>query len=55
MSTHRPPFTIGYVPNGYSRITYPNGQTPMFSYDHQGRMTNVTNNDPQGNLLASFA
>lgn len=48
------PFTISYVPSGYSRITYPNGQTRMFSYDNQGRMTNVTNNDPQGNLLASF-
>lgn len=49
-----PPFTISYVPSGYSRITYPNGQTRMFSYDNQGRLTNVTNNDPQGNLLASF-
>jgi len=48
------PFTISYVPSGYSRITYPNGQTRIFSYDNQGRMTNVTNNDPQGNLLASF-
>jgi RHS repeat-associated protein len=48
------PFTISYIPSGYSRITYPNGQTRMFSYDNQGRMTNVTNNDPQGNLLASF-
>jgi RHS repeat-associated protein len=48
------PFTISYVPSGYSRITYPNGQTRVFSYDHQGRLTNITNNDPQGNFMASF-
>lgn len=48
-------FAFYYTPGGqYSRITYPNGQSRLFSYDNQDRMTNVTNNDPQGNLLASF-
>jgi len=45
---------ISYVPSGYSTITFPNGQTRLFSYDSQGRMTNITNKDPQGNILASF-
>lgn len=48
-------FSFIYTPTGeYSRITFPNGQTRNYSYDNQGRLTNVTNNDPGGGILASF-
>src|SRR6202171_4832088 len=49
------PFVFDYHPNGqYSRITYPNGQSRVFSDDNQGRLTTLTNKDTAGNVLASF-
>jgi RHS repeat-associated protein len=48
-------FAFNYTPNGqYSQILYPNGQRRNFSYDNQGRLTNVANLDPAGAPLASF-
>lgn len=48
-------FTFEYMPAGqYRKMAFPNGQTRNFSYDNQGRLTNVTNSGPGGNLLASF-
>lgn len=48
-------FSITYAPTGeYSGITFPNGQTRNYTYDNQIRLTNVTNNDPGGGVLASF-
>src|SRR5213075_1741114 len=35
-------FTISYTPLGqFSSITYPSGQTRSFTYDNQGRLTQV--------------
>jgi RHS repeat-associated protein len=49
-------FTFEYDPNGqYSRILFPNGQTRAFSYDNQGRLTNLSNQDVNGGILASYA
>jgi len=49
------PFTFDYTPNGqYSRVTFPNGQQRRFTYDHQGRLTNITNMTPSGDTIASF-
>jgi RHS repeat-associated protein len=48
-------FSFVYAPNGqYSRINFPNGQARTFTYDNQARLTNLTNQDPQSNVLASF-
>jgi len=48
-------FGIEYHPNGqYSRITFPNGQSRVFSYDNQGRLTSLANNDVSGSALALF-
>lgn len=48
-------FSISYAPTGeFSRITFPNGQTRNYTYDNQVRLTNVSNNDATGGVLASF-
>ena len=48
-------FTFAYNANGqYSTITFPNGQSRAYSYDNQGRLTNVTNKDVSGSILGSF-
>jgi RHS repeat-associated protein len=48
-------FGFAYNANGqYSTITFPNGQSRVFAYDNQGRLTNVTNKDVGGSVLGSF-
>jgi RHS repeat-associated protein len=49
------PFIFAYTPNGqYSGITLPNGQQRRFTYDNQGRLTNINNTSPGGDTIASF-
>ena len=38
----------------YGSLTFPNGQSRTFTYDNQARLTNVTNRDISGGVLASF-
>ena len=53
--TPNQPFIFNYLPNGqYGSITFPNGQSRTFTYDNQARLTNVTNRDISGGVLASF-
>lgn len=48
-------FSFSYTATGqYSLMTFPNGQQRRFSYDNQGRLTNITNASPSGNTIASF-
>lgn len=48
-------FTISYKPSGqYDTITYPNGQTRTFSYDNQGRVTQVANAHPLTGNIVTF-
>ncbi|MCK6685924.1 MAG: RHS repeat-associated core domain-containing protein, partial [Thermoanaerobaculia bacterium] len=47
-------FTYVYNPNGqYSEITFPNGQKRTYTYDDQGRLTNLANTF-NSNPLATF-
>jgi RHS repeat-associated protein len=43
------------LPGKYQTITFPNGQTRNFSYDNQGRLTQLTNLVSGGGNLATYA
>lgn len=49
-------FTYNYTLNGqYDLITFPNGQTRDYSYDDQGRLTQIANIHPSAGNLATYS
>src|SRR5262249_61618606 len=43
------------LPGQYQGITFPNGQTRNFTYDDQGRLTQLTNLASGGTNIATYA